>query len=283
MTPPVNEMEVAPVGAVNTNGGVGPQLVIAGGVELLTVTPEGKLSLIETFVRFVSVGAKMSILNLEVPPASIVVGENDLMPAISVLVTTTFAFAGRRLPTPWFVVTPPAEIVFLKVPADVPDGAVTSTDILQVPGVAGLPGGIVPPLKRMVLVGVETVPPQELSVTLTMVSGAGRQCPGREPFRNSYLLNVQPRECFGHICKALLGLKGIGRDAIGISALDIGCNVNHNGTARIWRNRAIIQRHGGAAANGVYRRGITTATQRWSDRIGKENIGGKLVCQGGLR
>jgi len=174
MTPPVNEMEVAPVGAVNTNGGVGPQSVIAGGVELLTVTPAGRLSLIETFVRFVSVGAKMSILNLEVPPASIVEGENDLMPAISVLVTTTFAFAGRRLPTPWFVVIPPAEIVFLKVPADVPDGAVTSTDILQVPGVAGLPGGIVPPLKRMVLVGVETVPPQELSVTLTMVSGAGR-------------------------------------------------------------------------------------------------------------
>jgi hypothetical protein len=65
-------------------------------------------------------------------------------------------------------------MVFLKVPADVPDGAVTSTDMLQLPGVAGLPGGIVPPLKRIVSVVVETVPPQELSVTLTIVSGAGR-------------------------------------------------------------------------------------------------------------
>jgi hypothetical protein len=100
MTPPVKEMEVAPVGAVNTNGGVDPQSVIAGGVELLTVTPVGRLSVMETFVKLVLVGAKMSILNREFPPASIVEGENDLMPAISVLVTTTFAFAGRRLPTP---------------------------------------------------------------------------------------------------------------------------------------------------------------------------------------
>jgi hypothetical protein len=93
-------MEVAPVGAVNTSGGVGPQSVSAGGVELLTVTPAGKLSVIETFVRFVSLGAKMSILNLGLPPASIVEGENDLMPATSVLVTTTLAFPERIFPTP---------------------------------------------------------------------------------------------------------------------------------------------------------------------------------------
>jgi hypothetical protein len=98
--PPVREMEFAPVGAVNTSGGVGPQPVIAGGVELLTVTPAGRLSEIETFVRLVLLGAKMSILNLEFPPASIVEGENDLIPATSVLATTTLAFAGRRLPTP---------------------------------------------------------------------------------------------------------------------------------------------------------------------------------------
>lgn len=93
-------MEVAPVGAVNISGGVGPQSVSDGGVELLTVTPAGKLSVIETFVRSVSLGAKISILSLELPPASMVEGENDLMPATSVLVTTTLAFPGRRLPMP---------------------------------------------------------------------------------------------------------------------------------------------------------------------------------------
>jgi hypothetical protein len=93
-------MELAPVGAVNTSGGVDPQPVSDGGVELLTVTPAGRLSVIEKLVRFVSLGAKMSILNLELPPASIVDGEKDLMPDMSVLVTTTFAFAERRFPTP---------------------------------------------------------------------------------------------------------------------------------------------------------------------------------------
>jgi hypothetical protein len=98
--PLVREMEVAPVGAVKAIGGVGPQPVSDGGVELLTVTPAGKLSVTAKFVRSVSLGAKISILNLALPPASIVEGENDLMPATSVLVTTTLAFPGRRLPTP---------------------------------------------------------------------------------------------------------------------------------------------------------------------------------------
>ncbi len=53
----VREMEVAPVGAVNTSGGVAPQSVMDGGVELLTVTPAGKLSVNAKFVRSVSFGA----------------------------------------------------------------------------------------------------------------------------------------------------------------------------------------------------------------------------------
>src|SRR5215207_4730808 len=98
--PFVSEMDVAPVGAVNTMGGAAPHPVTAGGVELLTVTPVGRLSVIEKFVRSVSLGAKMSILNLEFSPARIVEGENDLIPATSVPLTITFAFTGRRLPMP---------------------------------------------------------------------------------------------------------------------------------------------------------------------------------------
>ena len=88
------------MGAVNTSGGVGPHPVTEGGVELLTVTPAGRLSLIEKFVRSVSLGAKMSILNLEFSPARIVEGENDLIPATSVPLTITFPVTGRRLPMP---------------------------------------------------------------------------------------------------------------------------------------------------------------------------------------
>jgi hypothetical protein len=171
--PPVKEMEVAPVGAVNTKGGVGPQPVSAGGAELLIVIPAGKLSVIEAFVRLVSLGAKISTLSLEFPPASIVEGEKDLIPATSVLVTTTLAFTARKLPTPWSVVSPPAGIVFLMLPEAVPDGTVTSTDMLQVPGFATLPAGMVPPVRLIVLFGAETAPPHEFAVTLTTVNGAG--------------------------------------------------------------------------------------------------------------
>lgn len=96
----VNETEVAPVGAVNTNGGVGPQPVIAGGVELLIMTPAGRLSVTEKFVKSVSLGAKISILNRELPPVEIVEGENDFIPVTSVLVTVTLAFTRRRFPMP---------------------------------------------------------------------------------------------------------------------------------------------------------------------------------------
>jgi len=98
--PFVNEIEVAPVGAVKTRGGAAPQPVIVGAVELLTVTPVGRLSVIEKFVRFVLPGAKMSILNLELPPGAMEAGENDLAPITSVPLTVTFAFAGRKFVTP---------------------------------------------------------------------------------------------------------------------------------------------------------------------------------------
>jgi hypothetical protein len=48
----------------------------------------------------VSLGAKISIRNLEFPPAVIVDGVNDFIPATSVPLTVTLALAARKLPTP---------------------------------------------------------------------------------------------------------------------------------------------------------------------------------------
>lgn len=96
----VRETEVAPVVAVSTRGGVAPQPFVDGGVELLTVKPAGRLSVIEKFVRSVSPGAKISILNLELPPAAILEGENDFIPVTSAPAIVTVAVTGRRLPTP---------------------------------------------------------------------------------------------------------------------------------------------------------------------------------------
>ena len=64
MVAPVRVIKLAPVVAVSTRGGVDPQLLTDAGVELVMVTPAGRLSVTEKFVRVVSTGAKRSILNL---------------------------------------------------------------------------------------------------------------------------------------------------------------------------------------------------------------------------
>lgn len=69
-------MEVAPVTAVSTDEV--PQLSCVAGDELLTVTSGGRLSTMEKFVRFVSAGADILILNLEFPSGAMIPGENDL-------------------------------------------------------------------------------------------------------------------------------------------------------------------------------------------------------------
>ena len=172
----VNEIEVAPVGAVNTRGGVGPQPVMAGGVELLTMTPAGKLSVTAKFVRFVLLGAKKSILNREFPPTGILEGENDFSPETSVPLTVTPALAEVRLPTPWAVVSPPAGMVFVNDPEGVPAGAVTGTEIVQVPGVVMLPAGITPPARVTLVAVVVTVPggTQVLVAAPLTVNGLGK-------------------------------------------------------------------------------------------------------------
>jgi hypothetical protein len=98
ISPFVKETVVAPLGASST--AAAPQPVTVGEVELLTVTPAGRLSVSEKFVRFVSLGAKISILNRELPAMKMEEGENDFIPATSVPLTITLAFAGRKLPTP---------------------------------------------------------------------------------------------------------------------------------------------------------------------------------------
>ena len=123
--PFVRETEVAPVGPLNTSGGVGPQPVIVGGRELLTMTPAGRLSVTEKFVRLVSLGAKISILNLELPPTTMEDGENDFIPSTSVPLTVTVALTGDKRPIPWEVVKSVVSMVFVKRPEDVPAGTVT--------------------------------------------------------------------------------------------------------------------------------------------------------------
>ena len=71
--------------------------------------------------------------------------------------------------------------MFLRVPEEVPVGAITSMDILQVPGLVVLPAGMVPPVRLIVFVVVETVPPHEFAVTLTTVNGAGKESETRTP------------------------------------------------------------------------------------------------------
>jgi hypothetical protein len=173
IVPPVKEMEVAPVPALRE--AAGPQPVTAAGVELLTLTPVGKGSVTEKFVRSVSLGAMISIRSLELPPTGMEDGEKDFTPVTSVPLTVTFAVAAVRLPTPCAVVSKPGPIRLVSVPEAVPVGTVTTTSIVQVPGVVGLPAGIVPPLKATAVEGVmDTAPPQLLLDTLVAVMGLGK-------------------------------------------------------------------------------------------------------------
>jgi len=142
-------MEVAPVAGGQTAGKTAdkaPQPLIAGGVELLTVTPAGRSSMMEKFVRFVSDGAKMSILSLELPPDAIVVGLKVLVPVAGppvVFTVTVAVLESTKLVTPTGVVasTSPARMVLGYAPLV---DEVTVAVITQVPGVATVPAGIVP-------------------------------------------------------------------------------------------------------------------------------------------
>lgn len=160
--------------AVSTSGGVEPQPVTDAGDELLTVTPVGRLSVIEKFVRFVSPGAVISIRNLELPPAVIDEGENDFDASKSLPRMFTLAFAERELVTPWSVVSAPAGMVFLNVSDAEPSSTVTGTEISQVPMAVGLPTGIVPPVRVTDDAVVVTVPPQVVVAVPATIIGVGR-------------------------------------------------------------------------------------------------------------
>ena len=159
--------EVPPVVAVRTRGGVEPHPLIAGddgapvALTFVIVTPAGRLSVIEKFVRFVSVGAKRSIRNLVFWPALIGSTENDLtLPVIPVPIeyTLTFAAAETALVAPgWLVmVTAPGGITFEYVAAVALAGVVTLTVIVHDEF-----AGIEPPVNvTVVFVFVTTPAPQ---------------------------------------------------------------------------------------------------------------------------
>jgi hypothetical protein len=141
---------------------------------LLTVIPAGRLSSSEKFVRFVSVGALIMILNLALPPAAMDEGEKDLDASRSVPSTVTVVVAGRKFPMPWSVVNCPGGIRLVNVPDGVPAGTVTGTEIVQVPKFVGLPAGIVPPVRLTEFAVVETVPPHVVVAVPATIKGLGR-------------------------------------------------------------------------------------------------------------
>lgn len=170
----VREIEVAPVGALRTSGGVAPQPEVEAAVELLMMTPAGRLSVTEKFVRLVSAGALTVILNLEFPPAGIVDGENDFEASRSLPRIVALVVAASKFPTPCAVVNAFAGIRFVNTPEGVPAGAVTGTEIVQVPRLVGLPAGMVPPERVTEAVVVVTVPPQVVVADPATINGVGK-------------------------------------------------------------------------------------------------------------
>jgi len=77
-----------------------PQFVNGAAVEFVMVTPGGSSSLTLRFVRSVSLGAVIMILNLESVPAEMEDGENAFVPARLVPLIFTLAVAADRGPTP---------------------------------------------------------------------------------------------------------------------------------------------------------------------------------------
>jgi hypothetical protein len=89
-------MTLVPGVAVNV---AAPQPVNVGAGGLTMVRPAGSGSVTEKFVRSVLPGAKISILNLELPPEGIEGGVNVFDPVTSVpLTTVTVDVAAVRLP-----------------------------------------------------------------------------------------------------------------------------------------------------------------------------------------
>jgi hypothetical protein len=171
----VREITLVPGSAVNV---AAPQPVNVGAGELTIVRPVGSGSVTEKFVRPVLAGAKISILNLELPPEGIEGFVNVFAPVTFVpLTTVTVDVAEVRLPIPWAVVSTPGPILFVNCPKVAFAGALTTTETVHVPGWVGVPMGISPPVKLRV-VGVPAgvvvmLPPQVLLAMLSIVRGAG--------------------------------------------------------------------------------------------------------------
>lgn len=127
----------------------------------------GRSSRKEKFDKFVSLGAVTLILSLEFPPGDIEAGKNDLLPITLVPAIVTLAFAGDRLRIPSAVVKVLLGIVLVATPDGGLATAITGTEMIQVPGDAGLPPGISAP-DRVTLVDVEVTVPGGTQVLVTV-------------------------------------------------------------------------------------------------------------------
>ena len=179
-------IEVAPIGAVRVRAAGQP--VKVGPDELLTVTPRGRLSVIEKLVRAVSAGAMMERRSREFPPAGIVALVKLLVNLTgSGLVTVIVPEPAEPLQTPAGVVaqTVPAARVFVQDPSAV---ALTWALITHVPGLktglAAAPAGMVAlvsvrrvgggPRESTAAAGGETQPAERVGAAPVKTSPAGK-------------------------------------------------------------------------------------------------------------
>lgn len=147
---------VAPDGAVRVRLDAGPQPAEKfGPVELLTVIPGGRVSVIEKLVRGISAGAVMASRKRVLPPTPIGLVWNDLVKPTGIVSLTViwleFVFP---LLIPGIPVTEPGGILFVYEPT-VDD--VTCAVMVHVPGVMVVPGGTTTPAGMVALESVSWV------------------------------------------------------------------------------------------------------------------------------
>lgn len=176
-------IEVAPLGAFRVLFPAAPHPAEnAGGVELLTVTPAGRLSVIEKLVRAVSAGAMIERRRRELPPAGMVALVKLFVKRTGRGLTTVIVpDPADPLQTPSVEQTDPTGIVFVHEPSVV---ACTWAVMIQVPGVVTDPPGMVAlvrvrrvgggPRERTAVAGGETQPAESVGAAPVKTSPAGK-------------------------------------------------------------------------------------------------------------
>ncbi len=181
-------IDVAPVSAVSVRFPAAPQPAEnAGGVELLTVTPVGKLSVIEKLVRAVSVGAMIERRRREFPPEGMFAFVKLFVKRTgSGLTTVIDPDPAEPLQTlGGLVQTDPIGSVFVQVPKVI---ALTWAVMVQIPGLETgladvLPGMVAfanvkrvggGPPDNVAVAGGATQPAESVGATPVKTNPAGR-------------------------------------------------------------------------------------------------------------